>query len=123
MDLVGYALIKKDATTGISNLPIDKFTTQPVRVMEFCSDGGVLVVNAAATGLATFDKCDVVRSFKCSIQGYVICPPDLNLVEQMFYVGKALTRKGGYNEMVGHLVIGASLHKGEFNDNVLWQKQ
>ncbi len=123
MDIVGYALIKKDAKTGVSAIPIEKFTTQAVRVMEFGHDGCVMVVDPQATGIAIFDKEDVVKSFRCTVLGHFICPPDLNVVDQMIYTAKAGSRKGGYNELVAQLVIGASIHKGEFNDSLLWQKQ
>lgn len=90
--------------------------------MEF-GDDGVMVINAKATGIAMFEMSDVVRSFKCGHLGEVVTPPGLNMIDQMLYVAKATSRKGGYNHIVRELVIAASIHKGEFNDSVLWQKQ
>jgi uncharacterized protein YerC len=123
MDLQGYAYIKGNTTTGISPAPMSDFENHTVRVMEFGHDDCVMVINAKANAIATFDKCDVGRSFRCGQQGDVITPPDLNMIEQMMYVGKAMSRKGGYNYMVGQMVIASSIHSGKFNDTVLWTKQ
>jgi hypothetical protein len=38
-------------------------------------------------------------------------------------VEKRVMRKGGYNNMVRHLVIATSLHSNEFNDKFLFTKQ
>lgn len=35
--------------------------------MEFAVDGGALVINAEATGVAMFDKEDIVRKFECKV--------------------------------------------------------
>lgn len=122
MDIQGYATIKRDAKTGVGP-NIQTFLGQDVRVMEFASDGGVLVVNREATAAAMFDKEDVYRSFKCTVSGDVICPPGINLVEQMLYMGKVMQRKGGYNPLLKAMVIQASLAKGQFHDSFLWQCQ
>lgn len=122
MDVVGYCTIKKDATTG-SGSKIDTFLGKDVRVMEFTPEGDVLVINQEATAMAMFDACDVVRKFKCCLSGDVICPPGLNLIEQMTYHAKVTMRKGGYNNLLRNMVIQASLHKGEFNDSFLFQQQ
>ncbi len=123
MDIQGYCLINKNAKNFISYLPLSEFINGPVRVMEFCVDGGVMVINAEATGLATFDKCDVVRSFKCGSFGEVVTPPGMNALEKMTYAMKANSRKGGYNYIVRQMVVASSLHKGEFSDSLIWQKQ
>lgn len=124
MDIVGYALIKKNATTGTSAIDLNYFTDKVCRVLEFGRDGcGVMIINAEATGIATFDKEDILSSFRCSIQGDVICPPDLDPIAQMMYSTKCLLRKGGYNNTVRHMVIMASIHKGVFTDHFLWQRQ
>lgn len=94
MDVVGYADIKKDATTGRSPISLDNFMGKTCRVMEFTPEGDVLVINSEATGLATFDACDVYRKFECKVIGDVLTPPEMNTVEQMLYVGKVQTRKG-----------------------------
>lgn len=123
MDVVGYAEIKKDATTGRSPIPIENFIGKPCRVMEFTPEGDVLIVNSEATGLATFDACDVYRKFECKVLGDVLTPPDMNMVEQTIYVAKVQTRKGGYNNLLKQMVIQASLLKGKFTDSVLFAVQ
>ena len=122
MDTVGYCTIKKDATTG-KGTDIKTFLGADVRVMEFARDGGVLVVNCKATGMAMFDKEDVVRKFECGTYGEYITPPNLNPLEQMAYMTKLITRKGGFNNLVRSMVIQASLHKGKFTDDFLFQKE
>jgi hypothetical protein len=123
MDIVGFAHIKKDATTCSGAENPEEFIGKTCAVMEFGFDDCVLVLNLEGTALATFDKQDVQRSFKCGYSGSVITPPNLDLIHQMMYVTKAQTRKGGYNSLLCNMVIEASLMKGEFNDSFLWAKQ
>ena len=124
MEIQGYAQISKNATSGIGAVDSKLFTEDIYcRVIEFDSDGGVLVIDREANGLMTFDKKDVVSSFKCSIAADVICPPDLNLIDSMIYMHKCHNRKGGYNYQLKVMVILASLHKGKFEDSMLWAKQ
>lgn len=121
MEVVGYCTIKKDGKTGVGP-KIETFLGQDCRVMEFTPEGDVLVVNRDGTAMAMFDACDVVSKFECSLSGDVICPPNLNLVEQMVYHTKVITRQGGYNNLLRNMVIAASLHKGKFNDTFLFQQ-
>lgn len=123
MDIVGFAVIKKDATTCKGANNPNEFMGEICSVIEFGHDGDVLVLNPKGTALAMFEKCDVTTSFKCGYSSGVVTPPDLEVFHQMAYVVKATTRKGGYNKLVRNMVIAASLHKGEFNDNLLWSKQ
>ena len=122
MDVVGYATIKKDAVVP-SNIPISEFQGQDVRVMEFDREGGALVMNAKATGIALFDKEHIKRKFECGTVGNVLTPPGLNMIEQTLYVGKVLGRKGGYNDLLRNMVIQASLMKGKFDDRFLFAVQ
>ena len=122
MEVAGYATIKKDAV-GQSPLPMSEFQGQDVRVFEFAVDGGALVINRAGTGIAMFDKEHIYRKFECGVVGNVLTPPGLNMVEQTMYVGKVLSRKGGYNELLRNMVIQASLMKGKFNDQFLFAVQ
>lgn len=123
MEIVGYCQIKKDATSGRSAIALDEFKGKFVRVLEFGHDGCVLVIDGMATGLATFDKEDVVSKVNCSIFGEVVCPPNLNVIQKTAYVAKCLSRKGGYSSIFRNMVIAASLAKGEFYDDFLWQNQ
>lgn len=122
MEVVGYCNIKKDAKTG-NGASLEKFIGKTVRVMEFASDGGVLVVSNDAQGLAMFDKEDVTHKFECQEQGEYITPPGLDMIAQLVYITKVQTRKGGWAPILKQMIILHSLHKGQFTDTVLWQKQ
>ena len=122
-DIVGFVHIKKDATTCKGAEFPAEFYGQNCAVMEFGFDDCVLVLNPQGTALAMFDKEDVRSSFKCGYSNGVVTPPGLNMMEQMMYVAKAQTRKGGYNNIVREMVIASSLHKNQFNDGFIWQMQ
>ena len=122
-ETVGYVVISAKAEI-VSAAPDKDFQGQTLRVMEFATDGGAMVVNNDGNALAVIEPADIKASFKCAVvNNLVICDPNLNLVEQMVYYAKATSRKGGYNHMVKAMVIAASLHRKEFCDSVLWQKQ
>lgn len=124
MDIVGFVDIKKDATTCKGAKNPNEFIGKTCAVMEFGVDDCVLVLNPNGTALAMFDKEDIYRKFKCSgLVSGVVCPPNLNEIDKLMYVSKALGRKGGYNNLVMNMIIQASLMKGEFTDVMLWQKQ
>jgi hypothetical protein len=122
-DTVGYALIKKEATTGISPVPIAQFTSGPIRVIEFARDGGIMCINPNGDAIGTFDKIDIRTSFRCTTDQHYVYPPDLNEWEKMTYMMRCMERKGGYNKTLRDMVIHASLAKGKFLDTFLWQKQ
>lgn len=122
MDTVGYATIKKDATTGRGD-KLDTFIGKDCRVLEFASDGGILALNREGTAIATFEKQDVCRKFECSVFGDFICPPKMDAVAQMAYMTKVMSRKGGYAPILREMVIQASLAKGVFTDGFLFQKE
>lgn len=122
-DIVGFVHINKNATTCKGAKNPNEFIGETCAVMEFDSDGGVLCLNPQGTALAMFDKQDVYRSFKCGYSNRIVTPPNLGMLEQMMYVAKAQQRKGGYNWLVRNMVIEASLMKGQFTDNFLWQMQ
>lgn len=123
MEVVEYAHISKNATTGFSPAPLENFIGKNCRVMEFARDGGVLVVSPDGQAIATFDKCDIYRKFECRLIGEYILPPDLEHTEQIVYMGRVATRKGGYNRFLREMVIETSLAKGKFYDHFLWAKQ
>ena len=123
MEPVGFALIKKNPTTVIGTDHIQKFDSAVVQVMEFDRWGGILAISPDGSCLAMIDKEDIKSSFQCKIIGNFICPPNLGFFEEQMYCAKCLARKGGYNDLLRKMVIGASLHKGKFNDNFLWQLQ
>lgn len=126
MDVVGFVKIKSDATTHMGVGNAQDFIGDNCRVIEFGHDGGVLVLNRKATAIATFDKEDILSQFECGfVYGpqNVVTPPGLDMIQQMAYVTTVMSRKGGYNNLLCQMVIEASLHKGEFNDHLLWAKQ
>ena len=57
------------------------------------------------------------------MQSDVVCPPKQDMLSNMAYVTKCMMRKGGYNKLLSRMVIEASLMKGKFTDNFLWQLQ
>jgi hypothetical protein len=75
MDIVGFAHIDKNATTCKGAKNPNEFIGQTCAVMEFDSEGGVLCLNPEGTALAMFDKKDIYRSFECTMQSDVVCPP------------------------------------------------
>ena len=123
MDIQGFCTIKKNATTGTGTENPEWFLGEDCAVMEFGHDGCVLVLDKEGRGMAMFDKEDVARKFECNIMMDVIVPPKLNLIEQMAYATKVITRKGGYNNLLKNMVIQASLFKGKLNDDFLFQKE
>jgi hypothetical protein len=123
MEVQGYCTINRNATTGRGS-ELETFIGKDCRVMEFAQDGGVLVMNAQATAIASFDQVDVYRSFACRAVGDVLCPPDMtDPIAQIMYMTKVTTRKGGYNAMLRNMVIQASLMKGKFTDDLLFQTE
>jgi hypothetical protein len=122
-EIVGFVDIKKEAKSCIGAKNPNEFIGETCAVLEFGVDDCVLVLNPKSTALAMFDKEDVCRKFKCSYSNGIVCPPNLNMIEMMVYVGKCMNRKGGYNGIVRNMVIEASLMKGQFTDGFLWQMQ
>lgn len=120
MEIVGYVMTNKPLTTikGVENP--EEFAGARCRVMEFDKWGGALILNPQGTALGMVDAADITHKFKCKVFSGIICPPDLNHIDQMIYVNACLNRKGGYNSLIASLVIAASLHRGEFCDSVLW---
>lgn len=123
MNIVGFVDIKNDATTCKGAIIPSDFIGKTCPVIEFDADGGVLVSNPKGTALAMFDKQDIYRSFKCGYVNGVVTPPNIDMVNQMMYVTKVQTRRGGYNNLLSQMVIRASLMKGEFHDSFVWEKQ
>jgi hypothetical protein len=121
--IVGFADIKKNATTCRGAIDPNQFIGKLCAVLEFGVDDCVLVLNPESTALAMFDKEDVYRSFKCGYVNGVVTPPNLDTINEMAYVMKVQMRKGGYNNILRNMVVEASLRKGEFCDSFLWQLQ
>jgi hypothetical protein len=121
-DTVGYCIIK-DGAQGTSAVPLSNFYGDRVRVLEFAQEGGVLVINNDATGIAMFDSDVILRKFECTTMGEYIMPPGLNEIQKMEYMTRLMVRKGGWSPILKEMVIQASLFKGKFIDSMLWAKQ
>ena len=124
-DITGYCMIKKDAKTVVAE-NVKAFLGDTCRVMEFSKpDGGALIMNRQGTELAMVEKEDIISSFECCQQNDILMPIELkdDFLGQMSYVNKVMTRKGGYNNLLKQMVIASSLHRGTFNDYILWAKQ
>jgi hypothetical protein len=122
MDTQGYAELHADALgRGVPAKDQHLFQGKVVRVVEFSPEGDVLVISPCGTRMGDFAKMNVLRSFACHVEGEVVCPPGLNLAERMLYSLNAMNRKGGYCQTVKWMVIVASLAKGTFTDDFIWQ--
>ena len=122
MDIQGYAELHPDALgRGVHHRDQHLFQGKVCRVVEFTSEGDVLVISPCGTRMGDFARMNVRRSFRCHVEGMVICPPDQDLVQRMLYVGRAMARKGGYCDTIRRMVITASIAKGRFTDGFLWQ--
>lgn len=120
-EVVGYCTIRKNATTCAGTNHPEKYIGKDCRVMEFASDGRVLVLDREATGLAMFDKEDVLRKFECRELGEFIFPPELNVIEQHVHMARLTERKGGWSHILKGMVIQYGLMKGKYNDDFLFQ--
>lgn len=123
MDIAGYCTIRKDATSCKGAKNPEEFFGKDCAVMEFDQCGGVLCFNPKGTALGMFDKEDVIRKFECTIMGEYVMPPKLDMLQQMAYMHKLSSRKGGYNNIIKGMVIQYGLMKGVYNDDFLFQKE
>lgn len=119
MNIKGYVHVALNAAIT-SNGACTEFQGRILRVMDWAEDGSALVINSQATAIASIDMKDILRGFKCDLIGSVLVPPGLSMTEQLVYVGRVMTRKGGYNDDVMKLSIVASLAKGEVHDSHLF---
>ncbi len=121
MEVVGYCMIKKGATPDTGEKHAESFQrAHYLRVMEFTPEGDAFCINPEGDALAVFEKKDVIHRFECALAGEVICPPGLDLMEQMAYSSKIIMRKGGYNNTLRQMVILNSLKSGKVNDDFLF---
>lgn len=122
MDIVGYAQLSAYARgNGVREPHQEQFKRAIVPVLEFAENGDVLVLAPNGSCIGDFYKADVRSSFRCHMQGEVLCPPDLDMLGRMSYMAMCLQRKGGYGPIVRQMVIAASLSRGKFTDGFLWQ--
>ena len=123
MDPQGFAILKPNANCEYAVGDPKRWTDPKVIhvAMELNErTKSALLLNGAEMGM--FDYSDLEYYFRCDRSGDILLPPGLDMMEQMIYAGLAANRNGGYNKTVQKMVIMASFHKGEFNDNFIWQK-
>jgi hypothetical protein len=124
MEVAGYCVVKNTADFSMA-MPDDKSTwaDKPLRAVEINENtGSVLVISPCGTGMAMFDTDSLKSYFHSTEVGDVLVPPNLDLIERMIYHGLVISRNGGYSPILKQMVIMQSLHKGEFDDSVLWAK-
>jgi hypothetical protein len=119
----GFCRIKENATTCKGALNPEEFIGKRLVVFEFGVDDSPLVLNPKGTVLAMFDKEDMVHYFRCNYINGIVIPPDLDPINEMLYLSKAINRKGGYPSFIANMVIEVSLLKGKFTDHFLWELQ
>jgi hypothetical protein len=123
MDPQGYAILKPsaDCTMAVGE-PQNWLNPKAIHIAMELNDRSqsALLINGAEMGM--FEYSDLQHYFRCDRQGEILLPPGLDMFEQMLYASLATQRNGGYNEIVKKMVIMASFHKNEFNDNFIWQK-
>lgn len=123
MNICGFAIIKKEATTCAGAKHPEQFLGNICAIIDKGCDDSVMVLNPEGSALAMFEKEDVHTSFACKVVNGVVCPPGLGFIDETIYQMKCINRKGGYGPIVKNMVIAASLHKGTFTDSLLWAKQ
>lgn len=97
---------------------------RPLRCLEINEDTkSILALSSDATKMGMFEMDDVASYFHCDVMNGVILPPNLDFFAKGAYCVQAQQRKGGYGRIVANMVIATSLHKGEFTDSFLWEKQ
>jgi hypothetical protein len=115
--LEGYALIRHNPTTHAGmGTPAD-FSGKIVRCLEINPHhGGVLVINAEANAMATFDEVDVRHCFRCQANGNVLLPPCDDIIQESAYLAAAydIIAEIGL-DTYNRLVVSLSLTKGEFD--------
>lgn len=121
MELQGFCLLKSGADCKHAMGNPKNWQGKMLMAMEINdSTESVLLLQGSEMGM--FDAEDVHSSFKCIRKGHVLIPHNLNEFDQMIYFAHVMGRNGGSNETTMKMVIAASLHYGEFNDNILWAK-
>lgn len=120
---IGFCTVSPKANgKGIKEEQKTSFNGKICQIQEISDDGSMLVLNETGTALGMFEKDEILNHFLCdlSYSGFVL-PPKLGFLNKMLYVNKLTQRKGGYNNLLKQMVIVSSLHKGEYNDNFLFQ--
>jgi hypothetical protein len=121
MELEGFCLLKRDADCKNAMGDPAEWQGEILMAMEINDrTKSVLLLKGAEMGM--FDFKDVSSSFRCIRKGDVLIPHNLTQMEQLIYFSHVTGRNGGSNDITMRMVIGYSIHSGEFNDSVLWAK-
>ena len=124
MDIKGYCLLKSVDTVRGYRGDKNDLLGAPLTIIDVAvGNSGFLVLNRKHTAIADVRMSDVNLYFFCDIVCGVVLPPNLPYEKKMVEVAKRLSRKGGYNKAIRCMVIGASIVKGEFNDDFLFEQQ
>lgn len=123
MEAQGFCLLKNKNNVNFKHAMGDseEWLNKPLLALEI-NDSTKSVLLLKGVDMGMFDFSDVRSMFKCKKQGDFILPLGLNIMEEMHYTTLVMNRKGGYNTTVMHMIIVASLSKGEFTDSMLWSK-
>ena len=122
-DIQGYCVLNGTKTIiGYTGDP-KELLMKPLRILDVAVDNsGFIVVNPQGTAAAMVDMEDVYEHFLCDSVSNVLIPPGLNFLQKMIEVHKRMTREGGYSSDTKKLVVAASLSKGKFYDDFLFDK-
>ena len=124
MGIKGFCILKNFATVRGYRGNLAELLNTPLVIMDVAVDkSGFLILNKQHTAMADVQMSDVDRYFLCEIVCGVVLPPNLTQEQKAAGVAKRISRKGGYNHIVKNMVIAASLTKGEFNDDFLFELQ
>lgn len=113
LDPKGYKEIEED----LMNVPF-------LRVVDVAVDkSGLLVLAPKGNAICDVRDMNSVKVWvEMEVFNGVVLPPGLTTEQKVIESTKRLTRKGGYNKIIRQMVVAASLHKGEFNDDFLFYK-
>lgn len=120
MKTVGYVQVKYTATSCRGTAWPHRYIGKICPVVEFFTDGSILVKNDQHNELVTIEPHDIDKTFRCRIQNDIILPYDFNAAETIDYIDCIKARPAGYNERLKNIIIVQSLWWGRFNDSVLW---
>ena len=110
MEIVGFAWIKNPAPTHSGLGKPEDFAGKIVPCLEINQWGDVLVFHAEK--MATFDKTDVLKSFRCSVFNTYVLPPS-DPIQRMEHHQQA-ARMSSDVKAFNAAVIAVSIQKGEY---------
>lgn len=122
-DIKGYCLLKSSLDCDIIMGTKADWENKICSAMELNDvTQSALLIDSSGTQMGMFEYKHIERMFKCDVVNGVIIPPTKDLMKGFFEASVRQSRKGGYNDIVKRMVIAASLHRQEFNDDFLFEK-